>query len=261
MIVSSLEPLFWVLLGLSLGSFINVVIHRLPRSRSLFRPASHCPRCRKLLAYRDNIPLLSYLLLGGKCRNCRKRISCRYPAVELLVGLLGAGLAWRYWGDSVWILASLFASGILVTVAFIDWDTFLIPNELSGILVVSGLLLSPWNPALSGTSLDRFAFSCASALGGLAICWAVAVFGEKVFKKEAMGGGDIKLLAGVGAWFGVLGAFDCLIIASFFGAIYGLSLLVRRKATRSDPIPFGPFLSAAAIFNFFYILPLGFPFN
>lgn len=254
-------PLFWVLFGLSLGSFANVLIYRLPRSRSIFRPASHCPRCRKPVAYRDNIPVLSFILLGGKCRYCRGRISFRYPSVEILAGALAGGLAWRYAGNNVWIGLAAGAAAILVAIAFIDWDTFIIPNELSLGLLAGGLLAAPFNPLFSGSGPMRLGVSLASAAAGLLMCWAVAAFGEKVFRKEAMGGGDIKLLAAVGAWTGVLGAFDCMIVASFFGAIYGLALLARRKATRQDPIPFGPFLSAAAVLNFFYLLPFGFPFN
>jgi leader peptidase (prepilin peptidase)/N-methyltransferase len=261
MLADCLVPAFWSGFGLCVGSFINVVIHRLPRNRSLLRPASHCPRCRKPVAYRDNIPIVGYALLGGKCRYCRKRISCRYPMVEALTGALACALSLKYAGNVPWILLSITAAAAFVAVAFIDWDTFIIPNELSLGLSALGLAASPLNPVFEGPGLSRFTMSFAGGLAGLAICWGVATFGEKIFKKEAMGGGDIKLLAAVGAWSGVLGAFDGLIVASFFGAIYGVGLLFRKKASRQDPIPFGPFLSAAAILNFFYILPFGFPFN
>lgn len=177
------------------------------------------------------------------------------------MGLVAAALSWQYAGSHAWIALSACACAAFVAVACIDWDTFLIPNELSFGLLAAGLIVSPWNPIFEGGAAQRLLFSFLGAVAGLSLCWAIAVFGEKLFKKEAMGGGDIKLLAAVGAWTSVLGAFDCLIIASFVGALYGIVLIARKKVARQDPIPFGPFLSAAAIFNFFYLLPFGFPFH
>ena len=251
---------FWVILGLSLGSFVNVLIHRLPGGKSLFLPPSHCPRYGKPVAFYDNVPVLSFLWLRGRCRRCGQPISWRYPAVEVLLGALAFGL-WRRWGDPAWTTAALVAVSALVAVAFIDWDTFLIPDELSVGLLGLGVLTAAVNPAFSGSFPWRLAASLGGAAAGFAMSWAVATFGEALFKREAMGGGDIKLLAAVGAWSGALGAFDCLLLGSMVGAVYGAALLARRKVRRQDPIPFGPFLSAAAVFNFFHILPFGFPFN
>lgn len=252
---------FFFLLGLIIGSFLNVCIHRMPRDESLLRPPSHCPRCKKPVAPYDNVPVLSFLWLGGRCRHCRKPISPRYPAVELLTGLVFAGLCWRWQGQPGWALAASAASAALLAIAFIDWDTFLIPDVLSLGLVAAGLLASPLNPILGDGLLARAGFSLGGAAVGFGLCYGVAVFGEWVFKKEAMGGGDVKLLAGVGAWSGALGAIDCLVVASLLGSLYGGALLLRRRLKRQDPIPFGPFLSAAAVFNFFYLLPFGFPFT
>ncbi len=252
---------FWVMTGLCLGSFANVVIHRLPRGRSLSRPGSHCPRCRRPVAFYDNIPLLSWILLRGRCRNCRQAISWRYPLVEALVGALSTAV-WRHWeGQWAWTAAALAALAVLVAVAFIDCDTFLIPDELSLGLLGAGLILSPLNPTLGTSLMGRLGAAFLGGAGGLALCWGVAVLGEKAFGREAMGGGDIKLLAGVGAWTGALGAFDTLVVASFVGAAYGVWLLAQGKIARRDPIPFGPFLSAGAVFTIFYKLPFGFPFN
>jgi len=242
---------FWTVSGLCLGSFVNVLIHRLPRRRSIASPASHCPRCRMPLSWRDNIPVLSYLMLRGRCRGCRERISPRYLIVELLVGAAAAALYGRWPELPVWTGASLAACGLLAAIAFIDCATFLIPDELSLGFLAAGLLCAPLNPLYSGAWTGRFAAAALGAAAGFAICWATAAVGEAVFKKEAMGGGDIKLMAGVGAWSGVLGAFDCLLVASLLGSVYGGLLLLRRKIKRQDPIPFGPFLSAAAAFNFF----------
>lgn len=255
-----LPPLaaFW--LGSVYGSFLNVVIHRLPREESLVRPGSHCPRCKKPVAWHDNVPILAWLALGGKCRHCRKPISARYPLVEAFVGLSSAALAWRWPGAPAWVAASAVAAGALTAVALIDWDTFLIPDELSLGLVVLGLLSSPWNP-YSGAASWPLAlwWSARGALAGFLIGYAIAAIGEALLKKEALGGGDVKLLAGVGALTGVTGAFDCLMLGSFAGSIYGVRLMLAGKATRSDPIPFGPFLAAAAAFNLFVLLPLGWP--
>ncbi|MBI3550867.1 MAG: prepilin peptidase [Elusimicrobia bacterium] len=250
---------FW--LGLIAGSFMNVCIHRLPEGGSLVRPRSRCPKCKTTIAWYDNVPVVSWVLLGAKCRKCRKPISARYPAVELLTALLYVAL-WRRWeGDVPFAAAACAATGVLVVIAYIDWDTFLIPDVLSLGLLAAGLAAAGINPLFSGSVGMRYAWSFLGALTGFAVCWGTAVMGEWAFKKEAMGGGDIKLLAAVGAWTGALGAFDCLIVASMFGAIYGVWLIAAKRLKRQDPIPFGPFLSAAAIFNFFYILPFGFPFE
>jgi len=259
--MESLGGIFWLILGLSVGSFVNVVICRLPDGKSLFLPASHCPRCGRPVALYDNVPILAFLWLRGRCRGCRRPISWRYPVVEALLGVVAFAL-WRRWeGAPAWTIAALAAVAALTAVAFIDWDTFLIPDELSLGLLVLGLLCSPLNPVFPGSLAAKAGLSAVGAASGFAMCWAVAAFGEFVFKKEAMGGGDIKLLAAVGAWSGALGAFDCLLIGSMLGAVYGSVLLLRRKVGRQDPIPFGPFLSAGAVLNFFIILPFGFPFG
>jgi len=249
------------LYGSIFGSFLNVVIHRLPREESLVRPRSRCPRCSKPIAWYDNIPILSWLALGGRCRHCRKLISPRYPLVEAAMGSLAAGLHLRWGSLPFWVAAAALACGALLAVALIDWDTFIIPDELSLGLVVVGLLLSAINPYFEtdGRWWLSALWSGRGALVGLAMGWGLAAAGEFVFKKEALGGGDVKLLAGVGAWTGMLGAFDCLMIGSFLGSIYGVWLLASGRAKRADPIPFGPFLACGAIFNFFRLLPLGWP--
>jgi len=249
---------FW--LGSVYGSFLNVVVHRLPRDESLVRPRSRCPRCRAMIAWYDNVPVLSWLWLGGKCRRCRKPISARYPLVEAAMGLLAAALRLRWADAPAWTAAAALACGALLAVALIDWDTFLIPDELSLGLVVSGLLAAPINPYFAGSSWwAPVLWSAYGAALGFAMGWAIAALGEFMLKKEALGGGDVKLLAGVGAWAGAAGAFDCLMIGSLIGSIYGVRLLLSGKAKRSDPIPFGPFLAAGAAFNFFKLLPLGWP--
>ena len=248
---------FWF--GSVYGSFLNVVIHRLPREESLVRPRSRCPRCKAAIAWFDNVPIVSWLILGGRCRRCAKPISARYPLVEAATGLLAAALQRRWGSDApAWTAAAALACGALLAVALIDWDTFLIPDELSLGLVVAGVLTAPLNPYFAGRGAPIL-WSLFGAGFGFAMGWAIAELGEFMLKKEALGGGDVKLLAGVGAWAGATGAFDCMMIGSFIGSIYGVRLLLAGRAKRSDPIPFGPFLAAGAVFNFFMLLPLGWP--
>lgn len=246
------------------GSFLNVVICRLPREESVVSPPSRCPHCGRPIAWRDNLPVLSWLLLRGHGRCCGKPISIRYPLVEVAGGLLAAGLCLRWGGRPVFAGASLLACGVLLAVALIDWDTFLIPDELSVGLALAGLFFSPFNPYFdAGPYADWWLTPSWSGLGavfGFALGWAVAAGGEAIFKKEALGGGDVKLLAGVGAWTGVTGVYDCLMIGSLLGSVYGLWLLCAGRARRLDPIPFGPFLAIGAGVNFFRLFPLGWPF-
>lgn len=258
-------PLVAALFGSLYGSFLNVVIYRLPREESVVTPRSRCPHCGKPIGWRDNLPVVSWLVLRGRGRCCRKPISARYPLVEAATALLAGGL-WVKWGAlPVFAGAAVVACGALVAVALIDWDTFLIPDELSLGLALAGLLVSPWNPYLDAGTFGAWYlpvyWSARGAVAGFLLGWGVAAAGEAIFKKEAFGGGDVKLLAGIGAWTGLTGAFDALMIGSLLGSIYGLALLRSGKASRSDAIPFGPFLAAAAAFNFFKLLPLGWPFT
>lgn len=260
-----LSPLVAGLFGSLYGSFLNVVVHRLPREESVVTPRSRCPHCGKPIAARDNLPVLSWLLLRGKGRCCRKAISVRYPLVEAATALLAAGL-WARWGwTPVFAGAAVLACGALLAVALIDWDTFLIPDELSLGLAVSGVIFSSINPyfdpGAGGAWWLPLWWSARGAVLGFVMGWAVAAGGEAIFGKEAFGGGDVKLLAGIGAWTGATGAFDSLMIGSTVGAAYGLALMRAGRAKRSDAIPFGPFLAAGAAFGFFKLLPLGWPFN
>ena len=245
--------------GLCWGSFLNVAIYRLERGESLVWPRSRCPRCKKLIVWYDNLPVLSFLLLGGRCRRCRAPISRRYPAVELMTGLVTAGLWTRWSGEPAWFAASVLASGSLIVLAFIDLDTFYIPDACSLGLVPLGLAAAWVNPHLQGGLLARLGGSLAGAAAGFGVSYATALAGEWWFGKEALGGGDVKLLAGVGALLTWGGAISTLLIGCFFGAVYGGALLLRGRLKRQDPIPFGPFLSLGALINLFVLItPLDF---
>ncbi len=262
-----MEPQAFVagLFGSLYGSFLNVVAYRLPREESVVHPRSRCPHCRKPIAWYDNLPVASWLLLRGRGRCCRKPISPRYPLVEATVAVLAAAL-WLRWGDSpVFAAGATLACGALLAVALVDWDTFLIPDELSLGLALSGLLFCAVNPYLDAGALGAWWlppwWSVRGAAFGFGLGWAVAAAGEALFGKDAFGGGDVKLLAGIGAWTGATGVFDALMIGSTLGSVYGVGLMLSGRAKKSDPIPFGPFLAAGAAFNFFKLLPLGWPLN
>jgi len=247
--------------GACLGSFINVVAYRLPREESLVFPGSRCPSCGRPIAPYDNIPILSWLLLRGRCRRCGKPISARYPLVELLMASVSLAVWLRWPGRPGWAVTAILAVGDLLALSLIDWDTGFIPDALSLPLIAAGLLCAPINPILARASWYRSV--AASALGaavGFLICWGTAELGKRVFGKEAMGWGDVILLAGVGAWTGGTGAYDCLLVGSLLGTVYGVGRVLKGELSMADPVPFGPFLAAGAVFNFFCLLPLGFPF-
>jgi len=227
-------------MGLAIGSFLNVCIARLPVDLSVVRPRSRCPQCEKEIIWRDNIPVLSWILLRGKCRNCGKGISIQYPLVEIGVALLWVWGVWQY-GVSLNAAAAIVFSTILVGIAMTDLQTYIIPNEytLGGLVV--GLALAALNgvPALIS--------SATGAAVGFGLLLTVAYLGEKAFGQEAMGGGDIKMMAMVGAFIGWKGVLLTIFGGALFGSIVfvPLSLFGIKKL-----VPFGVFLSPAAFVAF-----------
>ncbi len=228
-------------LGASVGSFMNVCIGRLPEGQSLVRPRSHCPRCGGRIAWYDNIPLLSWLLLRGKCRQCRQPISIRYPAVELLVALLWLGMALAF-GPTWRALQGSILFSLLLTISVIDARHYLIPDALSlgGLGAGLALALLPGPPSIL-TSLMGAAL-------GFGVLLAVGVAGEWVFKKPAMGGGDIKMMAMVGAFLGPAGAM----LTIFLGALAGTIVFAPISLKTKKEVPFGVFLSLGAAIAFLF---------
>ncbi len=224
-------------LGAVLGSFANVVIYRLPRRESLVVPGSHCPHCQAPIRAYDNIPILSYLVLRGRCRSCGASIAVRYVIVETAAGVMLAGLVWQY-GFSVATLRFAVLALTLLVVFFIDLDWSIIPNVITypGILV--GLILS----GASGT-LPSSAVACVGAGGAFLLVG--------ILSRGGMGGGDIKLAAMIGAYLGVPGVVVALFLAVSIGAGAGLLLLALRLRTRKDMIPFGPALAVGALIAVF----------
>ena len=242
--------LFFFCLGLALGSFGNVCIYRIPRDESVCTPRSHCPSCNQPIRWYDNIPLLSFILLGRKCRGCGYPISWQYPLFELLSGLSFLLVAWRYAFQPVLPLY-LFFTFVLIVVSGIDFFHQVIPDIFSLLLVLTGLGFSFFNAYLGDSWKLRFLHSFLGLIAGGGILLLVSSLGEKLLKKEVMGGGDVKLLAGIGAVMGIWQILPVLFLASLIGSIFGITLIVSRKMTRQDYLPFGPFLALAAYLSLF----------
>ncbi|BDG09031.1 prepilin peptidase [Anaeromyxobacter paludicola] len=223
-IAELLAALWVVALGAVVGSFLNVVIARVPAGESIVRPRSRCPRCGAGIAWYDNVPVLSWLLLRARCRRCRAPISIRYPVVEAL----GAGLAWLAFyrhGLSAEAAAEFAYAAVLLSLAFIDLDTWLLPNALTWPLILLGLAAA----GLGLSAAPSFRSAAMGAAAGFVAFGAVSVIGEKVFHKEAMGFGDVWLLAGLGAWHGLAALLPVVLLASLQGSVVGLALIALGK--------------------------------
>ena len=241
------------LLGLIFGSFFNVCIYRIPREKSIVWPGSFCPKCQKPIAWYDNIPVLSYVFLLGKCRHCKAPISLQYPLVELLTATLTVLFVWKL-GISVWTFAQLTAVYFLLISSVIDLELMIIPDRFSLGLIVLGVAFAWCNPNLSGLWWERELTSLLGAGVGLFGVLAIALLGTWLFKKEAMGGGDVKLMSGIGALIGWKGVVTTLVMGSFFGLVYAVILMIRKGKKGADIIPFGPFLSMGALVNLYYLI-------
>ncbi|MCK9265650.1 prepilin peptidase [bacterium] len=241
------------ILGLIFGSFANVVILRLPKGKSLINPGSSCVKCGKSIKFYDNIPLLSFLILKGKCRFCGEKISARYFLVELLSGILFLLIFNKFGLSPAFFIYTLFVYSLLI-VGFIDIDTFLISDVFVLPLVVLGPILSFLFPSMhTGLSnIQSLLYSVFGILLGGGLLIFLSLFGKFLFKKEAMGGGDVKLLAMIGAFLGWKSVFLTLFFASLLGTIISLFLIVTKKKTVEDYVPFGPYLGIGAIISLFY---------
>ena len=246
MALGSIGILCALVFGLVLGSFLNVCIYRVPLKKSIVYPPSNCPRCNAKIRFYDNIPVISYVLLRGKCRQCKEPISIRYPVVEGITGLLSLALFYKF-GVSPQYFLFLAFSASLVVITFIDLQHKIIPDVISlpGILV--GLCFS-----ILGFTGVQWHESLLGMLAGGGCLFLVGLLFEWITGKEGMGGGDVKLLAMIGAWMGWRGLPYIVLISSLTGALVGgLSLIAARKGMRTK-IPFGPFLSIGALVQFFF---------
>ncbi|HEN20998.1 MAG: prepilin peptidase [Deltaproteobacteria bacterium] len=239
------SALFSFLFGLALGSFLNVCIYRIPAKISIIRPPSNCPRCGEKIRFYDNIPLLSFILLYGKCRYCHDKISWRYPAVEITAGLLSIALFTRY-GFSYQYIILLFFTLALVTVSFIDLDHQIIPDIISLPGILAGLIVSLFSEHLLWHD------SLIGIIAGGGSLFLIGKLYELITGKEGIGGGDVKLLAMIGAWMGWKALPLIVLMSSLIGAIIGsVFLLLSGKGLRAR-IPFGPFLSIGSLLYVFF---------
>src|SRR5471032_1675577 len=267
------------LFGLMFGSFLNVVIHRIPKMMqresdnyvasesgkelphtgryNLVTPRSGCPHCGHQITALENIPVVSYLVLRGKCSQCKAPISARYPAVEVLTAALSAVLVWHF--GSGWTgLATLPLLYTLVALTFIDADTQLLPDDLTYPLLWAGLLVNLRGnmiPLHDGAIVSLQDAVIGAAAGYLAL-WSIYWLFKLATGKEGMGYGDFKLLAALGAWLGWTMLPTIILLSSLVGAVVGIALIVVAKRGRDKPIPFGPYLAAAGLIALLYGTPL-----
>jgi leader peptidase (prepilin peptidase)/N-methyltransferase len=259
-------------LGLLVGSFLNVVIYRIPKMMqresdnyvaqesgkelphtdrfNLMVPRSSCPHCGHQITALENIPVISWLFLRGKCSACKAPISARYPAIELVTGLLSALLVWRF--GSGWTgLATLVFAWFLLALTFIDFDTQLLPDDLTYPLLWIGLLVN-----LNGMFVP-LRDAVIGAAAGYLVLWAIYWLFKLATGKEGMGYGDFKLLAALGAWLGWAMLPTIILLSSVVGAVVGISLIVFGGRGREKPIPFGPYLACAGLIALLYGAPIG----
>lgn len=233
------------LFGALVGSFLNVCIYRLPRHESIAWPGSHCPGCSHPIAWYDNMPIVSYVLLRGRCRHCAVRISYRYPLVEALNALGYVGIVWFF--GMTWPAAAygILYSALLV-VAGTDLSHKIIPNAITFPGIILGLFSAATILPLG------FLNGLLGLLVGGGILWLLAWASPYLFGKEGMGGGDIKLLAMIGAFLGWKPALMTIMVGSFLGSLVGVSLIATKVIRREDYIPFGPFLVCGALVSLFF---------
>lgn len=253
---------FWCLIGLVVGSFLNVVIYRIPIMMqresenylalendqpaphadryNLVLPGSACTSCGHMLAFTDNIPVLSFVWLKGRCRYCKARLSWRYPTVELLTAILSAVVIWQLGSGIAGVSALLFV-WFLIAMSFIDLDTQLLPDELTLPLIWLGLIVN-----LEGTFVPLRGAVLGAAAGYLSL-WLVYWMFRAFTGKEGIGYGDFKLLAALGAWMGWMMLPLIVLLSSAVGATFGIVMIALKRHQRDRPIPFGPFLAAAGL--------------
>ena len=234
-----------IIFGAFIGSFLNVCISRLPKEESIIWPGSHCPDCKKPIRFYDNIPLVSYFLLTGKCRNCKKPISIQYPLIEGITALSSLFLFMKF-GPSLSYLFYFAFVAALIVITIIDLYHQIIPDVISLPGIVVGLIASLILPQIT------FLNSLFGVLLGGGSLFLVATCYEWLFKREGMGGGDVKLLAMIGAFLGWKAVILTILLSSLIGSITGILIMVVKGKDFKYAIPFGPFLSLGAVISLFY---------
>jgi leader peptidase (prepilin peptidase)/N-methyltransferase len=245
MTLDSIMTIFSLFFGLALGSFLNVCIHRIPVKESIISPPSRCPQCGKRIRFYDNIPIISYIILRGRCRDCGRPISVRYPLVEAIMGLLSMSLFLKH-NLSYQYFISLIFSASLVLISFIDLRHQIIPDAVSLPGILAGFIISlifvhiTWYDSLIGI------------IAGGGVLYLVAFLFEVITGKEGMGGGDIKLLAMIGAWMGWRALPLIILLSSLTGIFIGGGSLLMSRQGLGTRIPFGPFLALGTLLYLFF---------
>ena len=260
-------------LGACFGSFFNVIIYRLPKNESIILPSSHCMSCGEPIRWYDNIPILSYFILKGRCRDCGTKFSIRYSLVEMITALLFAAVLYKYSsmltepiniGTKITFrilianltinIFHLFFIGGMIIATFIDFDHQIIPNEITFTGIPLGIIASTIFPEMQGqqSHLWGFLMSLISAITAGGILFLIGEIAGKILKKEAMGFGDVKLLAMIGAFIGWKLTAVCIFFASLSGAIVGMSLIASKKVEWQSRIPFGPYIVFGALISYFW---------
>lgn len=261
-----MELLFTVLIGLAIGSFLNVCISRIPFDESVISPRSRCPQCKKAISNRDNIPILSYLMLGGRCRHCQKRISIRYPLIEALTGAVSGSIYLKFGLGVEWVVYFLFCAA-LIALAFIDADHRILPDviTLNGLWIGLAISVFLWLPGpliarlLQGAGISdpgprlvSIVSSLIGAIVGGGLLWFVREAYFRVRGVEGMGFGDVKMMAMVGAFIGTALTLFTILVGSILGSLIGLTLMRFAGKDREYELPFGTFLSLGAIVAVLY---------
>ena len=250
---------FIVILGLIMGSFANVCISRIPNDESVISPSSHCPKCNSPIKWTDNIPVISFFILKGKCRNCGEKISIQYPLIEIITAAAFLLVALHF-GISKELPLYLFFVFILIIISAIDYFHMIIPDSLSLAILTAGVI-GCFAGITSGINLKtRLINSILGVAFGGGMLFIIGYIGTKLLHKDALGGGDVKLLAAIGSIMGWTKIFPILFVASVIGTLVGITLIISKKIERTGYIPFGPFIALAAFINIFIPNAMGFTF-
>lgn len=249
---------FAIAIGACIGSFLNVVVYRVPAGLSILYPPSRCPHCLRQLAPRDNIPIIGWFLIKGKCRYCHTPISWRYPAIEAMTAFLFWGLAVCFGASQPVLILCFYAAFLswLLVLALIDCDTMTLPNSLTQSGLVLGIIYQVSLATINNS--DRSAlpklllFGIGGAVLGIWLLDIMRIAGRFFLQKEAMGGGDPKLAAMIGMWLGWENVLLTMLIAAAFGTVVGLITILFKNSDRQQPIPFGPFLAFGAAISLFF---------
>jgi len=256
--VDILYFVYVILLGLILGSFVGLAVVRIPEGESLVRPRSHCRKCGHTLSWFENIPIFSYLALRGKCRQCEAQISPRYLIIELVTTLLTVFAFWKIQPWQRFVLFQFLLIFPLILLMFLDWFKLILPDAITLPGIAFGFLAHFLDgkffqfPSLAPSTFSLLLDSLLGALAGSLTLFLLALAYQKLRKREGLGGGDVKLAAMLGAFFGWKAVFFIFFLASVAGTLFGVLMIVLKRFSKETPLPFGSFLSAAALLYLFY---------